>query len=253
MPMKTILRSLFGGLLASAFVMVANAANLAPGAFSAGTVKGNVTYKLAGTTEFIPLASGTALPQGATIKTGDASLVAIVFSNGAVATITEGSEVEITKFEQEVFSGPLPVGAEPSVSNTEIKIVNGAVTSKVAKLKTGSSYVVKSPVGAAGVRGTTFRVEYNSTTRAYAVLTLEGEVVATGNANGQDYTVRANQGTDGSSLFNLTTAQIRQIENAVNAAIDNNTGTPTGGTGTGPSNRGPSINADASINVSVNS
>lgn len=191
MPMKNILRSFLGGIAAVVLAVVAQAADLAPGALSAGTVKGDVTYKLAGTSEYMPLTAGTAIPQGATIKTGAGSIAVVVFASGSTASIRPDSEVEITKFEQEAFTGPLPKDSEPSVSNTQLKLVNGKVVSKVSKLKKGSEFVVNSPVGAAGVRGTTFQVEYNATTGAYTVSVIEGEVVTT--VSGVTASIKANE------------------------------------------------------------
>jgi len=232
MPMKTILRSLLGGLVAAAFVVVAQAADLAPGAFSAGTVKGDVSYKLAGTSQFLALTPGTSLPQGATIKTGEASLVAVVFANGSVATVTSNSEVEITKFHQEAFTGSVPSRSEPSVSATEIKIINGTVVSKVSKLKPGSTYIVNSPVGAAGVRGTTFSVSYDAATGAYVVSTLTGEVVYSGTLGGER-PVNGGQSFNGSSVVALTPSQIDQIEAAIRGDIDSGGGGGGGGQGPG--------------------
>lgn len=175
--MKNILRLLTGGFTAAFFAIAAQAADLAPGAYSAGSVKGDVTYKLAGASEYSPLAAGVALPQGATIKTGANSSVLVVFGSGSTALIDQSSEIEITKFEQEVFSGPVPVGSEPSVSNTEIKVINGDITSKVSKLKKGSSFVIDTPVGAAGVRGTTFKVSYKVGSKTFSIKVTEGGVV----------------------------------------------------------------------------
>lgn len=175
--MKNILRLLSGGFAAAFFALAAQAANLAPGAFSAGSVKGDVTYKLAGSSEYMPLAAGVALPQGATIKTGANSSVLVVFGSGSTAVIDSSSEIEITKFEQEVFSGPVPVDAEPSVSNTQIRVIEGDITSKVNKLKKGSSYVIDTPVGAAGVRGTVFKVSYKVGSSTFSILVSEGGVV----------------------------------------------------------------------------
>lgn len=231
MPMKTILRSLLGGLVAAAFVVVAQAADLAPGAFSAGTVKGDVSYKLAGTSQFLALTPGTSLPQGATIKTGESSLVAVVFANGSVATVTSNSEVEITKFHQAAFSGSVPSGSEPSVSATGINLINGTVVSKVSKLKPGSTYIVNSPVGAAGVRGTTFSVSYNAATGEFVVSTLTGEVVYSGTLG--DRPVSTGQSFNGSAVVALTPSQIDQIEAAIRGDI------ALGGAGGGGGGQGP--------------
>lgn len=138
----------------------------------------------------------------------------IVFGSGSTASISPNSEVEISKFEQEAFTGPLPTDSEPSVSNTQIKIHNGEVTSKVAKLKTGSEYVVSTPVGAAGVRGTIFAVFYNSITGDYRVVTLSGAVVFL-STNGVGVDVNGGFGYDGSAVTPLTAAQKAAIEAAV--------------------------------------
>jgi len=175
--MKNILRLLAGGFAAAFFALAAQAANLAPGAYSAGSVKGDVSYKLAGSAQYQPLAAGVALPQGATIKTGANSTVLVVFGSGSTAVIDSNSEVEITKFVQDVFSGPVPVDSEPAISETEIKIIDGAITAKVAKLKKGSSFNVNSPVGAAGVRGTVFKYSYSSAKGEATLQVTEGGVL----------------------------------------------------------------------------
>jgi hypothetical protein len=178
--MKNILRLLVSSFVASFCAEAAHAADLAAlpaGAYSAGTVKGDVTYKLPGSSNYVKLESGTALPQGVTIKTGEKSSAMIVFGSGSTAAIPAKSTVEVTKFEQAAFTGPVPVNGEPAVSNTEIRVIDGSVTSKVAKLKKGSSFKVNSPVGAAGVRGTTFNVSYNLSTGQFSIATLEGRVV----------------------------------------------------------------------------
>ncbi len=174
--MNKLLRLLTGGLFAAFFAIAAQAADLAPGAYSVGSVRGNVTYKVPGSDQFQRLTPGIALPQGAVIRTGAGASALIVFGSGSMAAIAENSEIEVTKFEQAMFSGPIPVDVEPAVSNTEIRIINGAVTSKVAKLKPGSSYTVNTPVGAAGVRGTIFRVSYNRETGAFGLTVAEGAV-----------------------------------------------------------------------------
>jgi hypothetical protein len=252
MPMKNILRSVLGGIVAAVIAVVAQAADLAPGAFSAGTVKGDVTYKLAGTSQYLALTPGTSLPQGATIKTGANSLAIVVFSNGAAATVRPNSEVEISKFEQEVFSGPIPSGSEPSVSKTEIKVINGSVASKVSKLKQGSSYVVNTPVGAAGVRGTVFNVTYNAATGAYSVSTTEGAVVFTKNADGTEIEITAGQVFNGQELQPLTREQIEAIEAAIRGDIESRSG-DIGADGQGPRGQGPYFpDVDTSISVSIN-
>lgn len=244
MPMKNILRSVLGGIAAVVLSVAVHAANLAPGAFSAGTVKGDVTYKLAGTTQYMALTPGTALPQGATIKTGEGSLAVILFASGSTASIRPNSEVEIS-FQQEAFAGPLPKNAEPSVSNTQIKINDGQVLSKVSKLKKGSEFTVTTPAGAAGVRGTVFTVSYNAATGAFSVQTAEGAVAVTSSSNGTTTEVTAGTKTDGSgNVTALSAAEIQAINDAI-SAIEN----PGSSSNQGVSN--PVSNSDGTTTVTV--
>lgn len=174
--MKNILRWITAGLTATFLALAAHAADMAPGTFAASTVKGDVSYKLAGATNYVKLAPGTTLPQGSTIKTAPGSLAIVVFASGSTATVRPASEVVIN-FDQKPFSGAIPVGAEPSVSKTKIHIVDGSVISKVAKLKKGSEFNITSPVGAAGVRGTDLEVSYSAATGAFNVTCASGAVV----------------------------------------------------------------------------
>jgi hypothetical protein len=174
--MKNTLRLILGGFSAVAFVVAAHAADLSAGAFSANMVVGNVTYKAGMTGEYAPLATGTILHQGAVIKTGAESSVSIEFSSGATAMVRPNTEIEVAKFEQALFSGDVPELEEPAVSNTVMNLLSGEVVSSVKKLKTSSEYVVNSPIGAAGVRGTFFSVVYDPVTKTMKVSTLFGSV-----------------------------------------------------------------------------
>ncbi len=251
--MKNILRLLASGFVAAFFVHAAHAANFAPGAYSAGTVKGDVSFKAAGAAEYQKLAAGVALPQGAVIKTGAKSTVVIVFGSGSTATVQENSEVEVTKFEQEVFSGPVPVDSEPAVSETVLRVVDGGVTSKVAKLKKGSSYTVNTPVGAAGVRGTVFNVFFNRSTGQFSIATAQGLVVftnattssATPVASGQQFvaTIEINDNPNSNAPAILRGETVREIPQEVMQQIETAVGTI--------SNSTPRGNAPAVIAVPV--
>jgi hypothetical protein len=189
--MKNILRWITAGLTATFVALAAHAADMAPGTFAASTVKGDVSYKIAGSTSYVKLVAGTTLPEGSTIKTAPGSLAIVVFASGSTATVRPASEV-VVNFNQKPFSGPIPVGAEPSVSKTKIHIVDGSVISKVSKLKKGSEFNITSPVGAAGVRGTDLEVSYNSATGAFNVTCATGAVVVQ-SADGTTTPVSAGQ------------------------------------------------------------
>lgn len=187
--MNTMIRSTLGFAAALLISVAVQAAQLGAGALSIGKTEGDVTYRVANSETFQAAPAGTALPQGAVIKTGPNSTASVVFSSGSVAIITENSTVEVAKFLQEPFVGTMTAGAEPSVSETQLNVQSGEVISVVAKLRKGSSYTVSSPVGAAGVRGTTFYYTYDVETGAGEVAVLEGSVVLS--VSGQQVTVGA--------------------------------------------------------------
>lgn len=164
---------------ACTFIAKASAApELAPGTYRAASVKGSAQWFNPKTSETLPLVSDQELVEGAVITTGEGGGLTLVFASGATATIGEKSEVTVSKFEQQTFDAATVNyrKGEPSVSATEIKLVKGSITSRVSKLRTESSYVVKTPIGAAGVRGTSFRVSYDPQAKKLNVETAEGKV-----------------------------------------------------------------------------
>lgn len=203
-----MIRSLLAGVTGAFIAVTAAMAQLPAGAISVGSVSGDVTFAVAGSDAYKPLTAGASLPQGAIVKTGDKSTATIVMSSGSTAVIAANSVIEFTKFEQEAFSGPIPSKGEPSVSKTEINVIDGSVAAKVNKLKKGSSYTVNSPVGAAGVRGTTFVVTFNQATRQLTVSTVEGLVVMTARATGVTTQV---SGTETKAVTTATVAGVEQV------------------------------------------
>ncbi|MEX1049082.1 MAG: FecR domain-containing protein [Akkermansiaceae bacterium] len=127
-----------------------------------------------------------------TVTVGQTSTVTLVFSNGSTISLLENSELVISEFLQDPFSTPYAMATateEPTTSVTSLNLVEGEVVCNVKKLrvKEGSSLVVNTPVGAAGVRGTIFVVKYTTDENGNAIYTLsvtEGEVSLT-DSNGQ--------------------------------------------------------------------
>lgn len=127
-----------------------------------------------------------------TVIAGDSSAATLVFSNGSTISVQEKSTLVISEFLQNPFSTPfmMPIETEePSTSTTKLNLKNGEVVCKVKKLRRdeGSSLTIETPVGAAGVRGTTFAVSYlpnqNGTDRGtYTLSVTEGEVSLTDSA-----------------------------------------------------------------------
>jgi FecR protein len=158
---------------------------LAQNTFRVASTTGVATWTNPADGKVAALKEGQMLAEGAAIITQDGASVVLVFASGATVTVGEKTDMVIRKFSQESFDASSTNTAveEPSVSQTEIMLNRGTVTNKVAKLRAPSTYVVKTPVGAAGVRGTIFQVVYDPTEKVLRILTAEGLVVFTSLSN----------------------------------------------------------------------
>lgn len=135
------------------------------------------------------VANNQAVEQGSIVHTAKGASVVLSFSNGATVNLGTESDLDIEQFTQDPFSGNINAATitdEPTTSTTKLKLTRGELVGKVAHLKTtqGSSFNVATPVGAAGIRGTTFRIVFrpDGTGKAFfSLTTLEGNVeLATG-------------------------------------------------------------------------
>ncbi len=156
-----------------------------PGRIRASRVVGQVTVEDIATKATQALANDSEISQGSIVRTGENSSVVLLFSNGASINLAFSSELNIEQFTQDPFAGnyePAKATEEPSVSTTSIKLTRGELVGNVKKLKTsaGSKFTVGTPVGAAGIRGTTFRIVYRPTGNGQAfnfvLTTIEGNV-----------------------------------------------------------------------------
>lgn len=111
------------------------------------------------------LALNSLVVDGQVIETGQNSYVVLVLSNGAIVNVKGDSRLEIDQFLQNPFAQDFKIRSathEPSTSATRLILRKGEIFSQVKKLnrEAGSSFTVETPVGAAGIRGTAFRVAY---------------------------------------------------------------------------------------------
>jgi len=161
------------------------------GIITAKLVKGTVTVQDNVTKTPRPLQENDQVKAGEIVITGKSrdSGVVLVFSNGATVTLKDDSELNIEEFLQDTWDTSLNVSemtAEPSASTTKLHLARGELIGKVAKLnkEKGSSFNVQTPVGAAGIRGTTFRVVFrpdpaNPGHYTFTISKPEGEVNVT--------------------------------------------------------------------------
>jgi hypothetical protein len=99
------------------------------------------------------------------VNTGPNSSVVLVFSNGATVNLGAESQLHIEEFLQDPFTKVVKISElteEPTSSSTKLKLIRGELLSNVKTLhrEKGSEFSVSTPVGAAGIRGTTFQIFY---------------------------------------------------------------------------------------------
>jgi hypothetical protein len=179
----------------SAFAQ-AGAATPAPssmvvGAIKAANVRGDVKKVHLTSKVETPLRNGDSLIQENAVVTGagDSSVI-LVFANGSTVKVGNNSRLEIREFLMDPLQTDIPNVAaltnEPTVSRTDLRLEFGEVVGNVKTLNraAGSSFSVSTPAGAAGIRGTIFRIVYRPTGdgRAfnYQLSTSEGRVVFEG-------------------------------------------------------------------------
>lgn len=176
-----------------------------PGEIRIARKVGKVTAKNTVTGNETDLVNGSVITQGNIVRTDVDSSVVLLFSSGASINLAFSSELNIETFTQGSFDSgnyePAKEEAEPSVSTTNISLTRGELVGNVKKLKRGgaveSKFTVGTPVGAAGIRGTTFKITYRPTGDGrftFSLTTVEGNVaLAVGTVNAPPTAVMTNQ------------------------------------------------------------
>lgn len=163
----------------------ASAQATAAGRIVLARVTGEVTVVDKATQASVAARNNQEIGQGFIVNTAKGASVVMVFSNGATINLKEDSVLDIEQYLQDPFAGnfdPSSATDEPSVSNTGLRLTRGEMVGNVKKLKAGqgSTFNVQTPVGAAGIRGTTFRIVYRPAgngTAFFSLTTTEGNVV----------------------------------------------------------------------------
>lgn len=151
-------------------------------------VEGTVSYSPKSGGASTVLHSGDVFYDGTEVITGPGASVVLVFDNGARLNVAGDSTLDVDQFVLDPFATPEKVSdlkSEPSTSVTRLSLARGELVGKVAHLNIdkGSEFTVQTPVGAAGIRGTTFQIIYTPSSDGkafFTVLTSEGQVVFTG-------------------------------------------------------------------------
>ncbi len=177
-------RFLFGAFVAIA-LSLNSWAQTQVGQIKAARVENQVSKQLAdGSTALVK--NGDSLTEKDIIITGEGASVVLVFMNGSSIKLGANSRLAIDEFKMDPLAEDINTAslkAEPSVSKTTLNLAYGEMVGDVKKLNTSSTYSIKTPVGAAGIRGTIFRIVFRpaSNGKAYfTVSTAEGRVVMQG-------------------------------------------------------------------------
>jgi FecR-like protein len=139
------------------------------------------------------LHDGDKVSEQTTIRTLPGASIILVFSNGATVNVGADSSLDIDQFDQDPFAADVKVSEltqEPSTSTTKLNLTRGELVGKVVHLNVdrGSEFTVQTPVGAAGIRGTTFRIIFRPDPKTgkafFEVTTADGRVLFTGITTG---------------------------------------------------------------------
>jgi hypothetical protein len=156
------------------------------GRIVAAKVQGTVTALNKADNTRRQLHNNDTVSQGYIVTTGPKSSVILIFANGASVNLGEDSIIGIDEFLMEPTEGKSAASKEePSTSVTKLTLTRGEFIGNVKHLhrEQGSSFEITTPVGAAGIRGTTFRIVFvpdSSGKLTYTLSTSEGVVLLTG-------------------------------------------------------------------------
>jgi hypothetical protein len=166
-------------------------AQTAAGMIKVGKVQGEALRVFADGRPAQQLKPGDMLTESDTITTGKESLAVLVFMNGSSVKVGADSKLRIEEFKMDPLGEDISAAKldrEPSKSKTTLDLQFGEMVGDVKKLnyEAGSSFKIKTPVGAAGIRGTTFRIVFRPTgdgrTFTFQLATAEGNVAFEGTA-----------------------------------------------------------------------
>lgn len=169
------------------FLSLSAAAQTQLGKIVTARVEGDVHKVLKDGTS-APLANGNEVLETDTVKTGKASSVVLVFENGSSIKLGPESSLAIDEFKIDPLDQPVDLStlkAEPTVSKTSLNLAYGELVGDVKKLNRdkGSTFNIKTPVGAAGIRGTIFRIVFRPDANGkafFTVSTADGSIVMQG-------------------------------------------------------------------------
>jgi hypothetical protein len=161
------------GLVVAGLLFAAQA-NAREGQALVQSISGEVTM-LANGGKWLPLQTGEMLKSGAVVKTGAKSRVDLFLGiNGSMLRLAANTELKFTRLAIE--ESPIE-----SIAQTEMELISGRVIGNVRKLPMGSSYVIKTPMGVADIKGTVYDINADG-----ELIVLSGKVKYTDRTSGKE-------------------------------------------------------------------
>ena len=166
---------------------------MSPGLIVLTAFEGDVKIASAKNSVGIPPSAGAKLQKGDIILTGTDGTASLAFSNGSVLQVQSGSKFSIEEYLQKPWdfdeAAFKKLEKEPTASKTKLKLDYGDVICNVKKLSAASEMTVSTPLGVAGIRGTTFkltvRLNANGAPPRVALSVTEGAVALSAAGSGQ--------------------------------------------------------------------
>jgi len=172
---------------------------MVPGNIRAVKVDGTAWQTIGSQGQRQRLKEGDFLIQGNAVITSNDARVILLFQNGSTVDLQPGTKFSVDQFLVDPFDTEKidyrTLRKEPSRSTTKLRVDDGTITAKVAKLKPASAYNIVTPLGTAGIRGTVVTVSVNRNAATFVV--TQGMIQVT--RNGQTFWVAegAQQGQQG--------------------------------------------------------
>jgi hypothetical protein len=130
--------------------------------------------------------------EGTIIETKVDSTDSLVLSNGTAIYVGADTRFEVKKFLQEPFSpNRNDLDVEPSISQTYVKIVRGAIGICTSKLVAGSSMVYTTPQATINIRGRKLMIEVEENETRVSL--LEGDITVLGDSLRDGQTLKPGQ------------------------------------------------------------
>ena len=186
-------------ILSLACGALAQESQMVPGNIRAVKVDGTAWQTIGSQGQRQRLKEGDFLIQGNAVITSNDARVILLFQNGSTVDLQPGTKFSVDQFLVDPFDAEKidcrTLRKEPTRSTTKLRVDDGTITAKVAKLKPASAYNIVTPLGTAGIRGTVVTVSVDP--KAATFFVTEGMIQVT--KNGQTFWVAegAQQGQEG--------------------------------------------------------